>query len=104
MADAVIIDAVRTPLGKGKATGALAGTHPVDLLAHPLRAVVERTGVDPETIDDVIVGAVSQVGDAVAADVQVDRHLRQRHVDDEQVEAGEHHARADDGEDQPRLT
>jgi len=63
MADAVIIDAVRTPLGKGKATGALAGTHPVDLLAHPLRAVVERAGVDPATIDDVIVGAVSQVGD-----------------------------------------
>ena len=63
MADAVIIDAVRTPLGKGKANGALAGTHPVDLLAHPLRVVVERAGVDPELIDDVIVGAVSQVGD-----------------------------------------
>jgi acetyl-CoA acyltransferase len=63
MADAVIVDAVRTPLGKGKPTGALAGVHPVDLLAHPLAALVERTGVDPATIDDVVVGAVTAVGE-----------------------------------------
>jgi acetyl-CoA acyltransferase len=63
MADAVIVDAVRTPLGKGKATGALAGVHPVDLLAHPLAALVERTGIDPAVIDDVIAGAVTQVGE-----------------------------------------
>src|SRR5688500_1142253 len=63
MAEAVIVDAVRTPLGKGKTTGALHGVHPVDLLAHPLRALVERTGIDPHVIDDVIVGAVSQVGE-----------------------------------------
>ena len=47
MADAVIIDAVRTPLGRGKPTGALAGVHPVDLLAHPLRALVERSRPRP---------------------------------------------------------
>jgi acetyl-CoA acyltransferase len=63
MADAVIVDAVRTPLGKGKPSGALAGIHPVDLLAHPLAAVVERTGIDPALIDDVIAGAVTQVGE-----------------------------------------
>ncbi|MCU1486975.1 MAG: putative thiolase [Actinomycetia bacterium] len=63
MADAVIVDAVRTPLGKGKPTGALAGVHPVDLLAHPLAALVERTGLDPDVIDDVIAGTVTQVGE-----------------------------------------
>jgi acetyl-CoA acyltransferase len=63
MRDAVIVDAVRTPLGKGKPTGALAGVHPVDLLAHPLEALVERTGLDPEVVDDVIVGTVTQVGE-----------------------------------------
>jgi acetyl-CoA acyltransferase len=63
MRDAVIVDAVRTPLGKGKATGALATVHPVDLLATPLRALVERTGIDGGLVDDVIVGTVSQVGE-----------------------------------------
>ena len=56
MSDGVIIDAVRTPLGKGRPGGALAGVHPVDLLAHPLAALVERTGIDPRVIDDVIAG------------------------------------------------
>ncbi|MFL6123439.1 thiolase family protein [Actinophytocola sp.] len=63
MRDAVIVDAVRTPIGKGKATGGLHDTHPVELLAHTLRALVDRTGVDPATIDDVIGGAVGQVGE-----------------------------------------
>ncbi len=63
MSDAVVIDAVRTPLGKGRPGGALAGVHPVDLLAHPLAALVERTGVDPRVIDDVIAGCVSQIGE-----------------------------------------
>ena len=62
MSDAVIIDAVRTPLGKGRPGGALAGVHPVDLLAHPLAALVERTGIDPRVIDDVIAGCFSQIG------------------------------------------
>ncbi|MBB4904353.1 thiolase family protein [Actinophytocola algeriensis] len=63
MRDAVIVDAVRTPIGKGKPGGALHGTHPVELLAHTLRALVDRTGVDPAAIDDVIGGAVDQVGE-----------------------------------------
>lgn len=61
--DAVIVGAVRTPVGKGKASGALHDVLPVDLLAHGLRELVARTGVDPGQIDDVITGAVTQVGD-----------------------------------------
>mgnify|MGYP001122011660 CR=1 FL=1 len=63
MREAVIVDAVRTPLGRGKKTGALAGWHPVDLAAEPLKAIVDRTGIDPALIEDVIMGCVSQVGD-----------------------------------------
>jgi acetyl-CoA acyltransferase len=61
--DAVIVEAVRTPIGKGKPSGALYGVHPTDLLAHSLRTLVERTGIEPALIDDVIAGAVTQVGD-----------------------------------------
>src|SRR6202044_3510827 len=61
--DAVIVGAVRTPVGKGKANGALHNGLPADLLAHSLRELVQRTGVDPVQIDDVIAGAVTQVGD-----------------------------------------
>jgi acetyl-CoA acyltransferase len=61
--DAVIVGAVRTPIGKGKASGALHDVLPVDLLAHSLKELVARTGVDPAQIDDVIAGAVTQVGD-----------------------------------------
>ena len=61
--DAVIVGAVRTPIGKGKASGALHDVLPADLLAHSLRELVARTGVDPVQIDDVIAGAVTQVGD-----------------------------------------
>ena len=63
MSRAVIIDAVRTPIGKGKSTGALHGVHPVDLEAAVLAGLVERTGIDPGIVDDVIGGAVSQVGE-----------------------------------------
>jgi acetyl-CoA acyltransferase len=63
MRDAVIVEAVRTPVAKGKPGGALSGVHPVDLFAHSLRAAVERSGVDPTRIDDVIGGAVDQVGE-----------------------------------------
>jgi acetyl-CoA acyltransferase len=63
MTDAVVIDAVRTPIGKGKPGGALAGIHPVDLHAHAIRSLVERTGIDPAVVDDVISGAVGQVGE-----------------------------------------
>lgn len=61
--DAVIVGAVRTPVGKGKANGALHGVLPADLLAHSLRELIARTGVDPVQVDDVIAGAVTQVGD-----------------------------------------
>ena len=61
MRDAVIVEAVRTPLGKRN--GALAGVHPVELSAHVLKALVERTGFDPALVDDVIWGCVSQVGE-----------------------------------------
>jgi len=63
MATAVIVDAVRTPLGKGKPGGAYSEIHPVELHAVVLRALVERTGIDPASIDDVISGAVGQVGE-----------------------------------------
>ncbi|WP_422747725.1 thiolase family protein [Mycobacterium sp. WMMD1722] len=61
--DAVIVGAVRTPIGKGKAGGALHDVLPADLLAHSLTELLARTGVDPAEIDDVIAGAVTQVGD-----------------------------------------
>ena len=62
MREAVIVDAVRTPVGKGKPGGALSGWHPVDLLAETLQGLVGRTGIDPSRVDDVICGCVSQVG------------------------------------------
>ena len=61
MRDAVIVDAVRTPIGKGKPTGSLSPVHPVDLLAHSLRALAERTAIDPALIDDVIGGCVTRL-------------------------------------------
>ena len=63
MREAVIVEAVRTPLGKGKPGGALSGVHAVDLLAHALKAAVDRSGIDPAQVDDVITGCVSQVGE-----------------------------------------
>ncbi|MEV4019467.1 thiolase family protein [Nonomuraea angiospora] len=63
MRDAVIVQAVRTPIGKGKPGGGLSAIHPVDLLAHTLRALIERSGVDPSLVDDVIGGCVDQVGE-----------------------------------------
>jgi len=59
----VIVDAVRTPMGRGRASGALAEVHPVELLASLLRALVERNRLDPGLVDDVIVGCVSQSGE-----------------------------------------
>ncbi len=61
MFEAVIVDAVRTPLGRRK--GSLALTHPVDLLSGVLRQLVDRNGLDAATVDDVIVGCVDQVGE-----------------------------------------
>src|SRR6202790_621305 len=61
MAEAVIVDALRTPMGRYG--GALASVRPDDLGAHAIRALVARSGVDPETIDDVYWGAASQAGE-----------------------------------------
>ncbi|SDG19346.1 thiolase family protein [Klenkia brasiliensis] len=63
MNSAVVVDAVRTPSGRGKPGGALSEVHPADLLAQTLQALLKRTGIDPATVDDVIAGCVSQVGD-----------------------------------------
>jgi acetyl-CoA acyltransferase len=61
MRDAVIVGAVRTPVGRRG--GGLSAVHPVDLSAHVLRSLAERTGIDPGHVEDVIWGCVSQVGE-----------------------------------------
>jgi acetyl-CoA acyltransferase len=61
MREPVIVDVVRTTFGKSG--GALSNWHPADLLGFALTSLFERTGVDPERIDDVIGGCVSQVGE-----------------------------------------
>ncbi len=61
MRDAVIVAAVRAPIGKRN--GGLSGVHPVSLSAHVLKALTERTGIDPAIVDDVVWGCVSQVGE-----------------------------------------
>ncbi len=61
MADAVIVDAVRTPLGRRN--GALSEWHPADLAAEVLKALAERNSLDPGLVEDVIMGCVSQVGE-----------------------------------------
>ncbi|RHW28127.1 thiolase family protein [Nocardioides immobilis] len=66
---AVIVDAVRSPLGRGRAPrdgkpgGSLSSLHPAELLGQVMRQLVDRNGLDPETVDDVITGCVSQVGE-----------------------------------------
>lgn len=64
MPHAYIIDALRTPMGRRK--GGLSDVHPVDLAAHTLNALVERTGIDPARVDDVILGCVNQIGPQTA--------------------------------------
>ncbi|MFD4323053.1 acetyl-CoA C-acetyltransferase [Nocardioides sp. NPDC058538] len=60
MSEAFIVDAVRTPVGKRG--GALAGIHPADLGAHSLAALIDRTGIDPGAVDDVIMGCCDTIG------------------------------------------
>jgi acetyl-CoA C-acetyltransferase len=60
VAEAYIVGAVRTPVGTKK--GALKDVHPADLGAHVLKELVDRTGVDPSAVEDVIMGCVMQVG------------------------------------------
>jgi acetyl-CoA acyltransferase len=59
--DAVVVDAVRTPVGRR--AGGLSGSHPVDLSAHVLDALVARTGLDPALVEAVVWGCVSQTGE-----------------------------------------
>ena len=61
MTTAVIVDAIRTPLGRRN--GKLKDWHPVDLVAETLKALVDRTGIDPGLVDDVVMGCVMQVGE-----------------------------------------
>ncbi|MDT9659382.1 acetyl-CoA C-acetyltransferase [Rhodococcus qingshengii] len=60
MSEVYIVDAIRTPISKRG--GALSGVHPIDLGAHVVKALVERTGIDPSDVDDVIFGCVDAIG------------------------------------------
>lgn len=59
----VVVDVARLASAKGKPGGALSGTHPVTMLSHVLRHLVERNNLDPALVDDVIAGCVQQVGE-----------------------------------------
>ena len=61
MTQAVIVEATRSPIGKRN--GGLSGVHPADLSAQVLNALVQRAGIDPEIVDDVIWGCVGQTGE-----------------------------------------
>jgi len=63
LSEAVIVDVVRTPSGRGKPDGELSDIHPADLLAGVLLELVGRTGIDPAIVDDVIGGCVTQSGE-----------------------------------------
>ena len=63
MPDAYVFDAVRTPRGRGKESGSLYTTRPIDLLAQALRALSDRHDLDTAKVDDVVVGCVTQTGD-----------------------------------------
>ncbi len=60
MSEAYIIDGVRTPMGRFG--GGLSGVHPVDLGAHVMRGLAERTPIDPSEVDDIVWGCVGQIG------------------------------------------
>jgi len=57
---AYIVDAIRTPVGKRN--GSLAKTHPADMGAHVIKAILDRTGIDPNVVDDVVFGCVDTIG------------------------------------------
>ena len=72
MRDAVIVQAVRTAVGKRN--GGLSEVQPADLSAHVLKAVAERAAIDPEIVEDVVWGCVSQVGEQ-AVDIPIGTRL-----------------------------
>ncbi|MGB3411558.1 MAG: steroid 3-ketoacyl-CoA thiolase [Microthrixaceae bacterium] len=61
MSEVVVIDAIRTPIGKRN--GALSTVHPADLLKHALMALINKSGIDPNSVEQVVGGCVSQVGE-----------------------------------------
>jgi len=63
MNEAVVVDTVRSPMGRGRPEGALAALHPVDLLAQTITALLSRNRIDPALVDDVVIGCVSQAGE-----------------------------------------
>lgn len=63
MSEAFIVEAVRTPVGRRN--GGLSTLHPVDVAAHVLRRLIERSGIDPNVVDDVILGNTDSVGPQV---------------------------------------
>jgi acetyl-CoA C-acetyltransferase len=67
MPNAVIVDVIRSPMGRTKIGGAFVETHPVELLSQVFKALVDRNKLDPATVDDVIVGCVSQIGEQSAS-------------------------------------
>ena len=71
MPSAVIVDVVRTATGRGKPGGALSGVHPTTLLASTIRALIDRNGIDPAQVDDVIAGFPQDVVVTRGADQDV---------------------------------
>lgn len=67
MQEAVIVDAIRSPMGRAKSDGALTELHPTELLAQVLSGLIDRNRLDPGLVDDVITGCVSQVGEQSAS-------------------------------------
>lgn len=67
MQQAVIVDAIRTPMGRAKPDGSLTELHPTELLAQVLSGLIDRNQLDPGLVDDVITGCVSQVGEQSAS-------------------------------------
>jgi len=63
MRDVFIVDAIRTPIGRGKEDGALHGVHPVDLLAQTLNALMEHAGVEKRHVEDIVTGCVTAHGE-----------------------------------------
>lgn len=63
MRQAYIVDAVRSPMGRGRSTSVFAELHPVELLSQVIKGLVERNRLDPGLVDDVLIGCVSQGGE-----------------------------------------
>ena len=92
MPEAYIIDAIRTPIGRKK--GSLAHLHPADLGAHPIRALVQRTGIDPAAVDDVVWGCCDAIGPQAGVHLESHAQLggaaqQVHHLDGDALQAGQ---------------